>query len=89
MTLNALQWVCAVLGALMAGLSKTALGGLGALAVALRGRRRAEFRTVGMKCSLSNARRMSTGNVLHCTLAAGRRVAPSRIMLCDEIIQTG
>jgi uncharacterized membrane protein YfcA len=34
-TLDALQWVCAVLAALLVGVSKTALSGLGVLAVAL------------------------------------------------------
>lgn len=35
MTLNAVQWVCAVLGAIMVGIAKTAIGGLTGLAVAL------------------------------------------------------
>jgi len=35
MTLNGLQWTCAVLGALMVGISKTAISGLSVLNVAL------------------------------------------------------
>jgi uncharacterized membrane protein YfcA len=35
MTLDTLQWVCAALGAVMIGISKTAVGGVGILAVAL------------------------------------------------------
>jgi uncharacterized membrane protein YfcA len=35
MTLDAVQWVCAVLGALMVGVSKTAISGLSVLAVGL------------------------------------------------------
>ena len=35
MTLDATQWTCAVVGAIFVGISKTAIGGLGALAVAL------------------------------------------------------
>ena len=35
MVLTSLQWICLAFGALLAGISKTAIGGLGALAVAL------------------------------------------------------